>query len=91
MSARLMELAWNADTPEDLPRQSCRWVLTHMASLAFEDGRALADIDEVAKKTGLGPMQVEAALFRLKQNGLISYSWADGAKLRVQLHLEPAA
>lgn len=90
MSARLMELAWRADTPEDAPRQSCRLVLTGIADRANEEGHALVNIEDIARRTGLGPMQVEVALFRLKQAGLISTLWADGLTLRVELHLQEA-
>lgn len=86
-----MELAWQAETPEDPPRQSCRLVLTHIASQASDDGHALVNVEDCARRTGLGPMQVEVALFRLKQIGMVSYQWCVGNTVRVELNLEPAA
>lgn len=90
MSARLMELAWRATTPEEEPRQACRLVLTGIADLADDEGHALVNIEDLARRTGLGPMQVEVALFRLKQACLVSYQGLDGLTTRIELHLEPA-
>ena len=64
-------------------------VLVHIASLANEEGEALVNIDQAAAKLGIGPMQVEVAMFRLKQEGFIDYREADtGDTQRVQIQVD---